>query len=263
MDKIVIKIGSLVLTQSNGRLNQKVIKNIVCDVAKTIKSGKKIVIISSGAVSSGRVTNVLQDDFPANSRKQDKKIVREQILASIGQPKLMAFYSKEFDKHNLVCAQILVTRADFSQRKRFLSLCTVIENLLNLNIVPIINENDVLCDEELTFSDNDQLACMVSKMLLVNKLIILTNVDGVYDRAPKKIGAKLFKKIDNIKEVFNIIDDEKNIFGRGGMKSKLEAAMFVTSIGIPVYIASGFSDGVISAILANKQVGTFFPAKKL
>ena len=264
MIKIAIKIGSLVLTRSNGQLNSKAIKHIVCDVAKIIKNGnKKVVIVSSGAVSSGRVTEVLQGDFHVDVKNQDKHIVRAQILASIGQSKLIAFYAEEFKKHGLVCAQILVTRLDFAKRKRFLSLRTVIRNLLNLNIMPIINENDVLCDEELDFSDNDQLAYMVSKMLSIDKLIILTNVEGVYDRSPKKVGAKLLSKIDDIKEVFKNIDDEKNIFGRGGMKSKLQIAQLVTSFGIPMHIVSGFKENAASdIILNNKPIGTFFPAKK-
>ena len=264
MNKIVIKIGSLVLTKSNGQLNKKVITNIVGDIAKVIKKGnKKIAIISSGAVSSGRITEELQGDFFVRSKEKDKQILREQILASIGQPKLMAFYTKEFKKHGLVCAQILVTGSDFSDKKRFLSLRAVIENLLNLNIIPIINENDVLCDEELVFSDNDQLAHLVSKMFLINKLIILTNVEGVYDRSPKKPGAKLLSKIKNIKEISKNINDEKSIFGRGGMESKLQAAELITSSGVPMYIASGLKKGIIlKIVLEKKKAGTFLPAKK-
>ena len=263
MNKIVIKIGSLVLTKFNGQLNKKVIKDIVYDVVQVVKKGDKIVIISSGAVSSGRATKVLQEDFLIDCRDQNKEIVREQILASVGQPKLMAYYAQEFQKHNLACAQVLVTRADFADRSRYLSLRTVVNNLLNLNIIPIINENDVLCDEELAFSDNDQLACMTLKMLSIDKLIILTNVEGVYDRSPKKPGAKLLPKIDNVQQIIKGIDFEKNIFGRGGMRSKLQAVKFATSIGVPVHIASGFNQGIIAdIILNNKSTGTFFPGKR-
>lgn len=263
MNKIVIKIGSLVLTKLNGQLNKKVIKNIVCDVAKIIKNGKKkVVIISSGAVSSGKVIDKFKTNFFVRAENQNKKIVRQQILASIGQPRLMSFYAKEFERHGLICAQILVTRADFSNRERYLSLRGVVENLLNLNIIPVINENDVLLDEDLTFGDNDQLACMTAAMLAASKLIVLTNVEGVYDRDPKDRKAKILTQINNVEDIILNISRKKNEVGRGGMQSKLYAAQLITSLGIPMHIASGFRSNITSDIvLKDKLLGTFFTVK--
>lgn len=262
MSKIVIKIGSLVLTREDGQLNKKAISNLVSDVALLVKKKYKIVIISSGAVSSGRFNDVLKSKFRVQSFSQDPDIMRKQILASVGQPKLISFYSQEFAKHNLVCAQILVTQADFSSPKRYSSLILVIKNLLALNIIPIINENDVLSDEELVFSDNDQLSCLAAKMINASKLILLTNVNGVYDRSPKEKDAKLVPEIINIKQAFGYIGEEKSSAGRGGMRSKLGCAMEAVNFGINVYVGSGLKPRAVSRILGSEKEGTFLPAKK-
>lgn len=259
MQKIIIKIGSLVLTKEDGQLNKQIIKSIVKDVAALAKSGKKIAIISSGAVSGGRADKKLQSKFRVISNGQDKAILREQVLASIGQPRLMSFYARAFERYGLICAQILVTRFDFSDRKRYLSLRQVANNLLSLGIIPIFNENDVLSDEELTFSDNDQLACSIASMLGANKLIMLTNVDGVYDKDPAEKGAKLISEIYDIEEILKNIGPQKSLFGKGGIRSKLQSAQLITSLGIPMQIANGLRKGVLAKILIKKEkLGTVF-----
>jgi glutamate 5-kinase len=264
MNRIIIKIGSRVLAKEDGQLSSEVIAHLVEDVARVksaSKNSKKIAIISSGAVSSGRITTELQGKFSIDAGGQDKNIAREQVLAAIGQPELMSFYKSEFKKHGIICAQILVTRADFADRQRYLSLRAVAENLLNLGIVPIFNENDVLSAEELDFNDNDQLACMVASMLAADKLIMLTNVAGVYDRSPKEAGAKLLPEIKDIKSIIKQIGPDKSDAGKGGMRSKLYSAELITSLGIPMHIASGFEKNIVSKIVANKeQIGTLFPA---
>lgn len=261
MDRIVIKIGSRVLTQADGQLNYDAIVNLVKDVALLKEAEKKIVIVSSGAVSCGRVTEELQGNFFVDAGNQNKTVMREQILASIGQPTLMSIYISEFKKHGIKCAQALVTRADFADRQRYLSMRTVTENMFNLGVVPIFNENDFLSPEELDFSDNDQLACMVTAMLGAERLIILTNVDGVYDRSPNDAGAKLLSEITDISSIIGRIKSSTSVGGKGGMRSKLSSAELITALGTPLHIANGFVDGVVSRIiLRNERIGTFFPA---
>ncbi len=261
MDRIVIKIGSRVLTQVDGQLNQDVIANLVKDVAILKEAGKKIVIVSSGAVSCGRMAEELRGNFSVNAGCENKSVIREQILASIGQPTLMSFYISEFKKHKIKCAQALVTRADFADRQRYLSMRTVTENMLALDIVPIFNENDFLSPEELDFSDNDQLACMITAMLGAERLIILTNVDGVYDRSPNDADAKVLSEITDISSIIGSIKSSTSVGGKGGMRSKLSSAELITALGTPMHIANGFTTDVVSRIiLQNEQLGTFFPA---
>jgi len=259
MKKITVKIGSSVLSSNDG-IHREIIANLVEDVATLIRNGYKIVIVSSGAVSIGRsllkVDNMDLEVFPQT--KYDKNLLREQVLAAVGQPNLMGIYSGEFRKFGLNCAQILTTRSDFSNRTFYLSLRTVTEELLRQGIVPIFNENDVLSPEELNFTDNDQLALMTSSMIQTDLLILLSDVDGVYDRSPDEIDAKL---ISEITDISNFIDSFKqgSHSGKGGIRSKLLCAETITSLGIPMYIASGLKKNPISRILANEQLGTYFP----
>jgi len=266
MDKktIVIKIGSRVLTQEDGQLNRDIARVLIEDIAK-LKNEKelKVVIITSGAVSLGR--SALSYDFGIDegaAKKYGQSLIKEQILASIGQPKLMAFYNDEFGKHNLYCSQILATRADFADRDRYMSMKTVASNLLRLGIVPIFNENDVLSPEELDFSDNDQLAAMITAMLVADSLILLTNVSGVFDKSPNDPGAKVIPLITEIGNYIKNIDDITRS-GKGGMKSKLMTADLVTSLGISVHIANGLEKNILLK-LTQKDVsaGTFFPPQR-
>jgi glutamate 5-kinase len=264
MQTLVIKIGTHLVTDKNGDFNCDLVKQIVKDIIKLKKEKINIVLVSSGAVASGR--NLVKE-FQAENFKlvgnQKNKIIKEQILASVGQPEIMAFYKKKFHKHQTNCAQILVTRVDFANKKRYLNLRNVTLNLINLGIIPIFNENDVLSKESLSFSENDQLSGMVSGMVLADKLIILTNVDGVYDKNPETKDANLINQIDDVNNIINQIDTSKSQFGKGGMKSKLLTAQLVTNLGIPLHIANGLKPDILSQIvLKKKNLGTFFPARR-
>jgi glutamate 5-kinase len=262
MKNIVIKIGSRVLAKKNGLLNEKIISDLVFDVAKLKKEkNANLIIVTSGAVSVGKSVKGLSEiKVDAEAIGYEKNIVREQILAAVGQPKLMAFYIKEFKKYNVNCAQILTTRADFADRKSYLSLRTVTENLLKVGIIPIFNENDVLSPEELDFSDNDQLAAMVAAMAVADKLIILSSVDGLYDGPIDNPKSKIIELVENISDFSRFVDDS-NISGKGGMRSKLLIAELVTSLGIDMHVGSGARKGIVSKICAGAKGGTFFPAK--
>jgi len=262
MKRIVIKIGSKVLTGKDHRLNKDIAERLIKQIVQIKKENNlEIIVVSSGAVSVGRSVKELdRAEIKTAAVKYDEAILKEQMLAAVGQPKLMAFYINEFEKYDLHCAQLLATRAVFADRQAYLSIRTVTESLLKLNIVPIFNENDVLSPEELDFSDNDQLASMVAAMLVADKLIILTSVDGLYDNFSKKSKNEVIEKIENAADFLKIVDDSKSL-GKGGMKSKLLTADLITSLGISMQIANGFADRVIEKIIKGEKIGTFFPAK--
>jgi glutamate 5-kinase len=263
MKRLIIKLGSRVLAKKNGHINKAVISNLVRDIASLKKKkGIEIILVTSGAVSVGKsAAKIEKMKIEYDAVDYDKNIVREQILAAIGQPKLMALYIKEFEKYGLDCAQILATRSDFASRKAYLSLRTVTENLLKAGVVPIFNENDVLSPEELDFSDNDQLSAMIAAMTVSDKLAILSTVDGLYDGPiddPKSI---VISVIENVSDFTKHVDDS-NISGKGGMRSKLMTAELVTSLGIDMHIGNGAKRGIIEKISSGEKIGTFFPAKR-
>ncbi|MSU55814.1 MAG: glutamate 5-kinase [Candidatus Taylorbacteria bacterium] len=259
--RIAVKIGSAVLGGSEGGDTQSVIAGLVEDVSTLMKRGFEVVIISSGAVNTGRSAKALTDpNFDVSTpTKYDKRLLREQILAAVGQPKLMALYIVEFQKHGIDCAQVLTTRTDFADRTRYLSLRYVTEGLLRHHIVPVFNENDVLSPEELDFSDNDQLALMTAAMILADRLVILTDVAGVYDKSPLEAGAVLISEITDVSAFLTNFEAGKHK-GKGGIKSKLTTAEVVTSLGIPMNIASGAEKLALTRIIDGEKLGTSFPA---
>ncbi len=261
IQRIVIKIGSKILTDENGRFNKAVVENLVKDIAYLKeKENIEVALVSSGAVALGRAIKPLEKfEVETSAIKYNKAILREQILAAVGQPKLMAFYCGEFEKYKLACAQILATRAVFADRQAYLSIRTVTEGLMKLKVIPIFNENDVLSPEELDFSDNDQLASMVAAMLVADKLIVLSNVDGVYDNvagAKRQAGPVIARAAACIQN-----RDDSISLGKGGMRSKLNIADLITSLGMAMHVANGRENKVVSRILSGEKLGTFFPAK--
>lgn len=260
-NRLTIKIGTAVLTKSDGSANQEVFDNLVDDVANLKDEGVEVAIISSGAVNLGRSVPELKDRrFKVESGKFNPETLREQILAAVGQPKLMAAYSAGFVKRGYNCAQLLATRSDFADRQSYLSLRLVTEGLLRLNIIPIFNENDVLTAEEIDFGDNDQLAMMVSAMLNTDRLLILTNVDGVFDRPPHDSEATRVAEISDIEQFLSQRRiTGRSLSGKGGMKSKLLCAETLASLGIPMSIGNGLVEQPIIRLLRGKS-GTFFPA---
>ena len=262
--KVVIKIGSRLLANEDLGLNLRLINEVCAQVAQLKRAGKQVIIVSSGAVASGRSVETLRGDFPVSSGSQNPHLLREQILAAVGQPKLMRAYNHEFEKYGITMAQLLVTRADFADRSRYLSLRTVVDNMLLLGIVPIFNENDSLSIEELDFSDNDQLSCMVAAMIEAHLLIIMTDVPGVLNDQ-KKIIAHV-SDVDDVRHYVGIQDSASSVVTKGGMQSKLDAADLITSLGIDMRIISGHElNGIVRVAADGEHIGTYFPAngKKL
>ena len=256
--KITIKIGSNVLAKSDGTLNVSRIAHLVDQVAFLHKNGVEVVVVSSGAVAAGKA--VLQP-----SKKTDA-VSQRQLWAALGQVKLISRYSDFFSEHGLVCAQVLTTKENFSSRGHYLNMQNCFTTLLENKVIPIVNENDTISVNELMFTDNDELSGLIASMVNSDALILLSNVDGVYNANPRDKNARLIPQIEiKDKEPENAISVERSDFGRGGMLTKFRIAQKVAGDGIGVHIANGTSENILIDLLeTNKKTKhTFFvPNKK-
>ena len=247
---IGIKIGSNVLTDSQGLLDQSRIEDLVKQITEVKKNGQDVVLISSGAVAAGR--SVYE---PKN--KTDAVGLR-QMWSSLGQVRLIEAYSQLFKDQGLICSQVLVTRDDFRSRDHFQNMKNCFLVLLNNDIIPIVNENDVISVTELMFTDNDELAGLVAGMLNLDPLIILTSVDGIMNTVDQKDSVLIHEIHVGDKEFEKHINTEKSAFGKGGMLTKAHLAAKVASHGIEVVIANGLKKGIINNILEGSSQCTRF-----
>jgi glutamate 5-kinase len=253
---ITLKVGSNVITNVEGLPDEQVIATISRQIKGLKDRGHDVLLVTSGAVAAGR--SIYQ--FP---RKTDT-VVQRQVLASLGQVKLISLYKEAFNKEGMLCAQVLVTKEDFKSRHHYLNMQNCLSALLSHGIVPILNENDVVSITELMFTDNDELAGLVSAMMNTNLLIILTNVDGVFDGDPSQPDTKLIHDYDpKLIRIQEITTGKKSGFGRGGILTKCQTSEKIAGIGIPVHIANGRTEDVVLRILDHEAIGTRFPAKRL
>ncbi|WP_158799456.1 glutamate 5-kinase [Pedobacter sp. L105] len=253
--RIVVKIGSNVLTQANGLPDQSRIEHLVDQIVDLKKQGITVVVISSGAVASGRSMISITEKHDA--------VAARQLLASIGQIKLINTYLSLFEKHQLLCSQVLVTKEDFRDRKHYLNIKNCLSILLKHQVIPIVNENDVVSVTELMFTDNDELAGLVASMMDADALVILSNVDGIYNGDPKSPGSSVIEEIKRDNDtVGSFINTAKSGSGRGGMVTKLGMAQKVAKLGIPVHIANGTRDHVLTDLISKQVVHTFFVPEK-
>ncbi len=253
---ITIKIGSNVITNNEGFPDETVIKSISKQIKQLRHDGYQVLLISSGAVAAGR--SIYQ------FTKKTDTVVQRQVLASVGQVKLIALYKEIFDLEGIICSQVLVTKEDFKSRNHYLHMKNCLTALVANDIVPVINENDVISVTELMFTDNDELAGLVSAMTNTDILIILTNVDGVYDGDPALAETKLIQTYDSSStDLGEISSGKKSGFGRGGILTKCLTAEKIAGMGIPVHIANGRTPDIVLRILNDEVVGTRFPARKL
>ncbi|MCC9168966.1 glutamate 5-kinase [Pontibacter harenae] len=253
--RIIIKIGSNVLTQADGMPDVARIQHLVDQIANIKAQGKEVIVVSSGAVASGRSLVKVSDKFDA--------VAARQLLAAVGQVKLINTYSELFEKHELICAQVLVTKEDFRDRRHYSNMQHCIQTLLQHNIVPIVNENDVISVTELMFTDNDELAGLVASMLNADALVILSNVNGIYNGDPKDAASEVIQEIDNSTTGFsNFVTTQRSQFGRGGMITKCHMARKVAQLGITVHIANGKTENVLTRLLNEEVVNTRFLPKK-
>ncbi|MEP6735534.1 MAG: glutamate 5-kinase [Chryseolinea sp.] len=253
---VTIKVGSNVITNSQGFPDETVIESITSQIKELRENGYQVLLISSCAVAAGR-------SLYQFTKKTDT-VVQRQVLASIGQVKLISLYKDKFEHQGIICSQVLVTKEDFKSRNHYLHMKNCLSALLNNNIVPVINENDVISVTELMFTDNDELAGLVSAMTNTDILIILTNVDGVYDGDPDAPGTSIIEIFDSAQiKVNEITTGRKSGFGRGGILTKCLTAEKIAHMGIPVHIANGRTPDIVRRVLDGEKVGTRFPAKKV
>jgi glutamate 5-kinase len=255
---IVVKVGTSGITTSEGKLDDKEMKKLTCQIAAVAKEGDKVVLVTSGAVAAG----IAELGIPA----KPNDVVFQQAAAATGQSVLMAKYRELFKAHRLKAAQILLTAEDLSNRVSYLHTCNVLNMLLKTGVIPIINENDVTSVAELrqkegykvNFSDNDILSVLVANAIGADMIIILSDVDGLFTADPKEPGAQLIKTVEAVTPELKGSLNGRSKLGRGGIQSKIKAAEIATSCGIPVVIANSRRENVIVDILAGKDIGTFF-----
>ncbi|MEO8638137.1 MAG: glutamate 5-kinase [Candidatus Taylorbacteria bacterium] len=255
--RIIVKIGTKVLSKEDGTIDESVLENIVNQISSLKKSGVETVLVTSGAVGSGR--SLLK------SGMNSETVGNKQVFAALGQVKLMETYSKLFGKCGLLCAQVLVTKEDFRDRSHYQNMHHCFLNLLREDIVPVVNENDVVAIKELVFTDNDELAGLVAAQLVVDAVIILTSVEGVMDGSPSDPSSKIIPEINfkNLATCEKHITGEKTNVGRGGMMTKFAVAKKLISSGVAVHIAHGKKENVLTDIMHGKPIGTkFIPLRK-
>jgi glutamate 5-kinase len=249
--RIVIKVGSAVLSQ-DGELAKERILNIVSLISRLKEAGIEVILVTSGAVSAGYTKVKLDKNSLAN----------RQALASIGQSYLMSVYQKKFQQFGIDIAQILLIESDFDSRKRSQNAKNTVEVLLENGVVPIINENDTVATEELAFGDNDSLSAYTTLFFDGELLVILSDIDGYFDKNPKFYSdAKIRKYVDKIEEYELIQEASPNSeFATGGIVTKLRSANFLQERGVPTFLSSGFSLENIQSFLfsGDFEKGTLF-----
>jgi glutamate 5-kinase len=251
-DTIVVKVGTNVLAAADGTLERQRVQTLVDQLLRIRSTGKRVVLVSSGAIGAGI------GQLGLSARPTDLRQL--QACAAVGQNALMQLYQECLAPHDVHAAQILLTAGDFDSRTRYLNARNTIQALLEWNCLPIINENDTISVAEIKFGDNDHLAAMVTNLLQAPLLVILTTVDGLYSSDPRtNPGAQLLTTVPHIDvAVTGMAGASKSSLGTGGMRSKLRAARLATAAGESVIIANGGRANVLDAIITGEPVGTLF-----
>ncbi len=256
MKRLVIKIGSSILTSEDNGLNLERVQSVTDDISAVKDAGFEVVIVSSGAVAAGMKKLELKE--------KPKDIVLKQAAAAVGQSSLMWAYEKCFSIHGRKVAQVLLTRDDLSDRKRYINSRNTLITLLSYGVVPVINENDTVATEEIRFGDNDNLASLVAGLIDAERFIILSDVDGLFSDDPTvNPHAKLIEVVERITpELERKAGGSASAVGTGGMFSKLLAAKRAVHHGITVNIVNGRTEGIISSLLKGARHGTEFKPRQ-
>ena len=255
--RIVVKVGSSTLTHETGKLNYYRIERLAMEIADLENQGKEMVLVSSGAVSAGM--------GPLGLSARPKTIREKQAVAAVGQGVLMHTYEKIFREYGQNVGQVLLTRMDAQDRKKFMNSRNTLLTMLQMGIIPIINENDVVAIDEFKIGDNDTLSAMVSNFIDADLLIILSDVDGLYTENPQTHDdAQIIPVVDEVdKHIYDIAGGAGSSIGTGGMYTKIQAASIATSSGVDMVIASGSEQEILLRICQGEEVGTWFRAKDL
>lgn len=254
--RVVVKVGTRLLTGSTGRLDPGYIESLVSQIAHLQGEGKELILVSSGAIGAG-MGRLRMEHRP-------ESIPEKQAAAAVGQGLLIQTYEKLFSRHGLIAAQVLLTRADLVSRRRYINARNTLRCLLGWGVIPIINENDTVSAEEIKFGDNDQLSALVAGLIDAQLLIILTTVDGFYRGDPcRDPEAELIPVVNNITpQLKSWAGRSTDELATGGMVTKLLAAEIATSSGTGVYIANGTAPDILKRIISGETVGTYFCPRK-
>lgn len=253
--KIAVKIGSNVLTRRDGTLDVTRMSALVDQVAELHKGGVEVVLVSSGAVASGR--------SEVKPQRRLDSVEQRQLFSAVGQAKLINRYYELFREHGITVGQVLTTKESFGTRRHYLNQRNCMRVMLDNGVIPIVNENDTISVTELMFTDNDELSGMIASMMDMQALIILSNIDGIYNSSPSEPGTSVIREVEQGKDLSDYIRTEKSGFGRGGMLTKTTIARKVADEGITVIIANGKRDNILPDLLLrpDETVHTrFIPA---
>ena len=250
LTRIAVKIGSNVLTRRNGTLDVTRMSALVDQVAELHKAGVEIILVSSGAVASGR-----SEIHPA---KKLDSVDQRQLFSAVGQAKLINRYYELFREHGIPVGQVLTMKENFATRRHYLNQKNCMTVMLENGVIPIVNENDTISVSELMFTDNDELSGLIASMMDAQVLIILSNIDGIYNGSPADPASEVIRKIEHGKDLSSYIQTSKSSFGRGGMLTKTNIARKVADEGITVIIANGKRDNILVDLL-HQELPSLFP----
>jgi len=254
--RIVVKVGTSTITYPNGRLNLKRIDELAWVLTDLRNRGRDVILVTSGAIGVGAVRMSME--------KRPTDVRHKQAAAAVGQAMLMQIYHNFFDRYNQTVAQVLLTKEEISKEERYENMQNTLDTLLELGIVPIVNANDSISTYEIEISDNDRLSAMVAEIVKADLLVLLTDIDSLYDKDPRNnADAKRVSAVDWVTDEIEKMAGEKgSIFSVGGMKTKLDAAKICQEHGIKMMIALGDDPKVVHRILDGADEGTCFFGKK-
>lgn len=247
--RIVIKVGSSSLTSQSGSINIARLNNLVDEIANKKKQGADIVLVSSGAIAAALA--------PLGLKTRPRDLIMQQAAASVGQGLLVHRYTERFASHKIVAGQILLTSEDISRRSHYRNAIRTFNQLFELGVIPIVNENDTVATEEIRFGDNDRLAALVANLVQADLLLLLSDVEGLFDKSPSQPGAQLISEVKDFEEISQVKvgNESGSKLGSGGMLTKLTAAKIASSAGICVVLTDAKN---LAKALNGQSVGTLF-----
>lgn len=243
--RIAVKVGSNVLTRRDGTLDVTRMSALVDQIAELHKTGVEIILVSSGAVASGR--------SEVHSAKKLDSVDQRQLFSAVGQAKLINRYYELFREHGIAVGQVLTMKENFATRRHYLNQKNCMTVMLENGVIPIVNENDTISVSELMFTDNDELSGLIASMMDAQALIILSNIDGIYNGSPADPTSEVIREIGQGKDLSSYIQTSKSSFGRGGMLTKTNIARKVADEGITVIIANGKRDNILVDLIQHPE----------
>lgn len=246
--RIAVKVGSNVLTRPDGRLDVLRVASLADQIAQLRGCGYEILLISSGAVASGR------QELP---QLKDDGVEARQMLAAVGQAKLIEHYYDIFKEYGITVGQILTTKENFLGEELYANQRRCMNTMLANGVLPIINENDTVSVKELMFTDNDELSGLIARMMEADALVILSNVDGVFTGSPDSPDSELIPEVMCTDDFSDCVSSQKSSLGRGGMATKMKTAQEVARDGIPVIIANGKKHGILTDVMLHPENARF------